>query len=110
MIFAILSSIPIPTPKAVEQVAVSEGLKNIAIFAVCMIICMAVVLYILNYIMQLKLKPVSKIDEKLDVIQNQYTNIMSKIKSGEDLERMIKFAVMEHERDCPKHNRKQPKT
>jgi len=99
-------AITAPATETVKHIANSMNLRDMGIFLSCIMFCMAVVFWILNYVMQEKLKPVLAVDGKLDAIQNQQATIMTKIKSSEELERMIKIEVMEHELRCPIHKAK----
>lgn len=91
---AILASLP-PVPTESMKELATGMTKNEAVAMVVMtlfgIACMIV---ILSYVIRLHLKPLQEVPKQL-------TDLNARVKSGEDLNRMIDVKVQEHALNCP---------
>lgn len=67
---------------------------EVAALIIGVIVCMGVIILVLGYVMRLNLKP-------LEGVPNDLIELKTKVKSGEELARMIDNRVLRHELECP---------
>lgn len=88
--------------KTTETIITGMTKGEIAAVIVGVIIAMGVLILVLGYIMRLNLKPLSN-------VPNDLIELKTKVKSGEELDRMIIVRVQEHELKCPFRNKQNNK-
>jgi len=67
---------------------------EVAALIIGVIVCMGIIIMVLGYIMRLNLEPLKTVPK--DLIE-----LKTKVKSGEELARMIDNRVLRHELECP---------
>lgn len=80
--------------RTTETIIAGMTKGEVAALIIGVIVCMGVVIMVLGYIMRLNLKP-------LENVPNDLIELKTKVKSGEELARMIDNRVLRHELECP---------